>query len=331
MRVGGQVSRWIRTDDADAAVEVITECADLGIDCLVVGEGTNLVCGDALFEGTVVHLDSRGVEIARDGAVALVTAAAGESWDDLVDATIDAGLAAFAPMSGIPGRVGATPVQNVGAYGSEIGQFLRSVDVWDRDRREFTTLQRSECGFAYRSSIFKTERDRFLITSVTFELPDQPTDPIRYDQLARALDVQVGDHAPGARIREHVRALRSAKAMLLDDADHDTWSAGSFFLNPIVSGTAAGALPAECPRYFAADGVKVSAAWLLESAGVVKGWRVRADSAAQVSTKHVLAFTNTGAATTAQVLELAHAMRDRVLDAFGVELVPEPRFVNCLW
>lgn len=331
LRTGGSVARWIRTDDADAAIEVITECADLDIPCLVVGGGTNLVCGDAPYEGAVVQLDSRGIAIERDDAIAYVTVAAGESWDDLVAITIDAGLAALAPMSGIPGLVGATPVQNVGAYGSDIAQLVHSVEAWDRARRELVTMTASACDFAYRTSIFKREQDRFLITSVTYAIPDEATDPVRYDQLANSLGLQVGEPAGGDVIREHVLALRRSKAMVLDDRDHDTWSAGSFFLNPVIDQARALALPVDCPRYPSGEQVKVSAAWLIEASGVARGWRVRPDAGARVSSRHVLAIANAGSATTAEIVELAHAMRDRVLESFGIALVPEPRFVNCSW
>lgn len=331
LRTGGPVARWFRTDDAAAAIELISECADLAIPCLVVGGGTNLVCGDAPFEGTVVQLDSRGIDIDRDGVTAIVTVAAGEPWDALVAITVETGLAALAPMSGIPGCSGATPVQNVGAYGSDIAEVLHSVEAWDRVSRELVTLDAAACRLAYRTSVFKREQDRYLITSITYVVPDSPTAPIRYDQLATSLGVQVGEAASGADIREHVLALRTSKAMVLDAEDHDTWSVGSFFLNPIIDAGRAQTLPAQCPRYPSGDQVKVSAAWLLEASGVSRGWSVRPEAAARVSGRHVLAITNAGGATTGEVLELAQALRDRVRAAFGIELVPEPRFVNCAW
>lgn len=331
LRVGGDVSRWIATDEVAAAIEIITECSDLGISCLVVGGGTNLVCADEPFEGCVVQLNTRGIDIVRNEESALVTFAAGENWDDVVAATLDEGMADLAPLSGIPGLVGATPVQNVGAYGTEISQILHSVDVWDRMDRELSTMSARECDLRYRSSIFKNDIDRFLITSVTFRLTVRPTASVRYDQLANSLGVGVGDDVSGADIREAVLELRRSKAMVLSDEDRDTWSIGSFFLNPLVDETFARALPAECPRYPAGGAVKVSAAWLLEASGVAKGWRTQPDSDAQVSTKHVLAVTNRGTASTGQIIELAHVMRDRVQESFDIELVPEPRFVNCSW
>lgn len=335
IRAGGAVSQWIRTDDPIAAAEYISECADVSIPCLVVGGGTNLICGDDAFAGSVVQLSNRGIKFERVGDSFLVDVAAGESWDDLVAATVEAGLAALAPLSGIPGLVGATPVQNVGAYGTDISQVLHSVEAWDRSSRSFITFDANECALSYRSSVFKNEQDRYLITSVRFSLPNNSSDVIRYEQLANSLGITVGDAAPGAHIREHVLDLRRAKAMVLDPADHDAWSVGSFFLNPIMSAAAAQGLPAECPRHPAGDHVeeqvKVSAAWLLEAAGVSKGWRSTPDSLAQVSSRHVLAITNTGGASTAAIIELAHAMRDRVVAAFGIELIPEPRFVNCSW
>ena len=321
----------MRTDEPIAAAELISECADVSIPCLVVGGGTNLICGDTAFDGSVIQLINRGIDFERVGDTFLVDVAAGESWDDLVAATVDAGLAALAPLSGIPGSVGASPVQNVGAYGTDIAQVLHSVHAWDRTTRSFITLNASECTLSYRSSVFKSQQDRYLITSVRFSLPNNSSDAIRYEQLANSLGITVGDAAPGAHIREHVLDLRRAKAMVLNETDHDTWSAGSFFLNPIISASVAHALPVECPRYPAGDLVKVSAAWLLEAAGVFKGWRCTPESAAQVSSRHVLAVTNTGGASTAAIIELAHAMRDRVSATFGIELIPEPRFVNCSW
>jgi UDP-N-acetylmuramate dehydrogenase len=331
IRAGGAVSQWIRTDDPIAAAEYISECADVSIPCLVVGGGTNLICGDDAFAGSVVQLSNSGINFERVGDSFLVDVAAGESWDDLVAATVEAGLAALAPLSGIPGLVGATPVQNVGAYGTDIAQVLHSVDAWDRASRSFITLDAGECELSYRSSIFKNEQDRYLITSVRFSLPNNSSDAVRYEQLANSLGVTLGDAVPGVHIREHVLDLRRAKAMVLDPSDHDTWSVGSFFLNPIMSAVAAQALPVNCPRYPASEQVKVSAAWLLEAAGVSKGWRSTPDSLAQVSSRHVLAITNTGGASSAAIIELAHAMRDRVSAAFGIELIPEPRFVNCSW
>jgi UDP-N-acetylmuramate dehydrogenase len=331
IRSGGVVSQWIQTDDPIAAAELISECADVAIPCLVVGGGTNLICGDDAFDGSVVQLSNRGIDFERVGDSFLVDVAAGESWDDLVAATVEVGLAAMAPLSGIPGLVGATPVQNVGAYGTDIAQVLHSVEAWDRASRSFITFDANECELGYRSSVFKNEQDRYLIISVRFSLPNNSNEVIRYDQLAASLGIAVGEAAPGAHIREHVLDLRREKAMVLDDSDHNTWSVGSFFLNPIVNSAAADALPVDCPRYQLGEHVKVSAAWLLEAAGVSKGWRCSPDSAAQVSSRHVLAVTNTGGASTAAIIELAHAMRDRVSAAFGIELIPEPRFVNCTW
>ncbi len=278
-----------------------------------------------------MQLSNRGIDFERVGDSFLVDVAAGESWDDLVAATVEAGLAALAPLSGIPGLVGATPVQNVGAYGTDISQVLHSVEAWDRASRTFVTFDVGACELNYRSSVFKSQQDRYLITSVRFSLPNNSSDVIRYDQLATSLGISVGDAAPGVHVREHVLDLRRAKAMVLDPADHDTWSVGSFFLNPIMSEVAAQALPIDCPRYPAGEQVKVSAAWLLEAAGVSKGWRCTPDSAARVSSRHVLALTNAGGASSAAIIELAHAMRDRVMTAFGIELIPEPRFVNCSW
>ena len=243
---------------------------------------------------------------------------------------VDEGRGGIEALSGIPGLTGATPIQNVGAYGQEVAETVRGVLVWDRRSHTERWLTAEQCGFGYRTSAFKRNPHRHLVLAVRFQLPQgQPGSPVRYAELAGELGVSVGDFAPLADVRDAVLRLRSGKGMVLDADDHDTWSAGSFFTNPILSASAAEALPPEAPRYPQPDGsVKTSAAWLIEQAGFGKGFALSAGARAAVSSKHSLALTNRGGATTAELLELARAIRDGVREQFQIELQPEPLLVG---
>lgn len=327
MRIGGTVDAWIVARTEEACIEAVVECDDIGAPVLVVGGGSNIVGNDEHFAGTVVQVACTGMELQeREGFVHAVVAA-GEDWDAFVQRTLQFGSGCLAPLSGIPGLVGATPIQNVGAYGTEVSQFIDSVRVWDRRERVVRDIPGEDCGFGYRSSAFKAELDRYLVLEVTFTLPYTGEVVVGYQQLADALGVDVGDAAEGIDARHAVLDLRRAKGMVLDAADHDTWSVGSFFVNPIIGADQAAALPAQCPSYPSVDGTKVSSAWLIESCGIDRGFQLPG-SGARVSTKHTLAICNTGAATSAQVVQLARAIRDRVLDRYGIELTPEPRLVG---
>jgi UDP-N-acetylmuramate dehydrogenase len=231
-------------------------------------------------------------------------------------------------MSGIPGLVGATPIQNVGAYGAEVSELISTVRTLDRSTGQLKTLFPTECGFAYRTSRFKSDPGRFLVLSVTFQLPlGSMSQPIRYPELARALGIDVGQRAPAPEVRQAVLALRTAKGMVLAEDDHDTWSAGSFFTNPLISSAQARTLPPDAPRFNQADGmIKTSAAWLIERAGFGKGY---GNGAARLSRKHTLALTNRGRATAADLLSLAREIRAGVQTKFDIELVPEPVLVGC--
>jgi UDP-N-acetylmuramate dehydrogenase len=224
--------------------------------------------------------------------------------------------------------VGATPIQNVGAYGAEVSELISMVRTLDRSTGQLKTLFPIECGFGYRSSRFKSDPGHFVVLSVTFQLPlGSMSQPIRYPELARVLGVEVGQRAPATEVRQAVLALRSAKGMVLVEDDHDTWSAGSFFTNPILSQARALALPADAPRFSQPDGtVKTSAAWLVEQAGFGKGY---GRGAARLSAKHTLALTNRGAASATELLGLAREIRAAVQAKFGIELVPEPVLVGC--
>ena len=318
---------------------------------LVLGGGSNLVVPDEGFPGTVVRIASRGLrrERAADGSVEL-TAAAGEDWDPLVAACAADGLAGLECLSGIPGLAGATPIQNVGAYGQEVGGTVSAVRAYDRERAVISSLPASECGFGYRTSVFKRQAQavaaatgRFVVLAVTFRLTSSPLSlPVRYRELAGRLGIPEGGQAPLAEVRTAVLALRRGKGMVLDPADPDTRSAGSFFTNPVLDADGFAALrrlvarshgeDARIPCYPAGGGrMKVPAAWLIEQAGFWKGYPGKPDDPApgpRISTKHTLALVNPGEATTASLLELAREVRDTVRRTFGVELTPEPVLIG---
>jgi UDP-N-acetylmuramate dehydrogenase len=304
---------------------------------LVVGGGSNLVVGDDGFDGTVVHLESRGHTVERHDGEALLCVEAGQDWEELVAATVEAGLGGLECLSGIPGGAGATPVQNVGAYGVEIADLLVDVTLYDRVADDVVTVPAAELGLDYRTSRLK-HSDREVVLAVRFRLStDGLSAPIRYAELARTLGVEPGSRAPLAPVRQAVLDLRRGKGMVLDEADHDTWSAGSFFTNPVVAPAvadevarrAAAADRRPVTAWPTADGrVKLSAAALIERAGVPRG-HPGPDAGVRVSTRHTLALTNRGGGTTAELLALARDVRDRVDEAFGVRLVPEPVLVGC--
>jgi UDP-N-acetylmuramate dehydrogenase len=329
LRVGGPARRMITVKTEAELVEAVRDLDASGEPLLVLGGGSNLLVGDAGFDGTVIKIATQG--IAEDTAAcsgAVITVAAGEPWDPLVRYAVERGWSGLEPMSGIPGLVGATPIQNVGAYGAEVSELISMVRTLDRSTGQLKTLFPIECGFGYRSSRFKSDPGHFVVLSVTFQLPlGSMSQPIRYPELARVLGVEVGQRAPAADVRQAVLALRTAKGMVLVEDDHDTWSAGSFFTNPILSQARALALPADAPRFSQPDGtVKTSAAWLIEQAGFSKGY---GRGAARLSAKHTLALTNRGAASAAELLSLAREIRAGVQAKFGIELVPEPVLVGC--
>ncbi|PIE28232.1 MAG: UDP-N-acetylenolpyruvoylglucosamine reductase, partial [Micrococcales bacterium] len=314
LRVGGPASRVAIVEDTDALVAAVQQADCAGEPVLVVGGGSNLLAGDTGFDGTVVVVRTRGVRVADVSACggATVWVAAGEPWDEFVVQAVAQGWAGIEALSGIPGLVGATPMQNVGAYGQEVAQTIASVRTYDRVDRQLRTFAAAECGFGYRSSRFKTQPGRYLILEVGFQfrLGDLGA-PVAYAELARTLGVEPGQRAPMTEVRAVVLQLRRGKGMVLDVADHDTWSAGSFFTNPVVPSDAA--LPQEAPRYPAGTGrIKSSAAWLIEQAGFPKGYGLPGPAA--LSTKHSLAVTNRGTATAEDVLALAREVQGGVKD-----------------
>ncbi|HEX4978021.1 MAG TPA: UDP-N-acetylmuramate dehydrogenase [Nocardioides sp.] len=328
-RLGGPPRRLVTTGTAEELVAAVSAADDAGEPVLLLAGGSNLVVADEGFAGTVVRIAGRGVreEVDTCGG-ATVTVAAGEVWDDLVALAVERGWLGIEALSGIPGSVGATPVQNVGAYGQEVADTIASVRCWDRVDRAYRTLAAADCGFGYRTSRFKRDPGRLVVLEVTFQLRlGDLGAPVRYAELARTLGVEVGERAPAAAVREAVLGLRRGKGMVLDAGDHDTWSAGSFFTNPVLPADVAAALPQEAPRWEQPDGsVKTSAAWLIEHAGFDKGY---GNDRVALSTKHTLALTNRGGATTADLLDLAGEVRRGVLSRFGVRLENEPVLVGC--
>jgi UDP-N-acetylmuramate dehydrogenase len=329
LRVGGPARRFITAETEAELVAVVRDLDAAGEPLLILGGGSNLLVGDDGFAGTVVRIDTRGISedvAACSGAV--LTVAAGEPWDGLVGYTVDREWSGLEALSGIPGLVGATPIQNVGAYGAEVSQTISTVRTLDRATGQLRTLFPIECGFGYRTSRFKTEPGRHVVLSVTFQLRlGSMSAPVRYPELARSLGVEVGTRAAAVDVRARVLALRGAKGMVLAEDDHDTWSAGSFFTNPVLDPSAAAALPPDAPRFAQADGmIKTSAAWLIDHAGFGKGFGV---GEARLSTKHTLAVTNRGSATADDVLALAREVRRGVQQRFGILLSPEPVLVGC--
>jgi len=326
-RLGGPARRFVEATTEKQLIDTVADCDSRGEPVLVLGGGSNVLIADEGFDGTVVKVATRGVRAeAADCSGAQLEVAAGETWDDLVARAVAAQWSGMETLSGIPGSVGAVPIQNVGAYGAEVATLIQRVRTWDRAEGAIRTFAAAECGFGYRDSRFKREKGRHLVLRVDFQLPlGELGQPVRYPELARALGVEVGQRAPAARVRETVLAIRRRKGMVLDANDHDTWSAGSFFTNPILTPEQAASLPAEAPRFPAGEGVKTSAAWLIQHAGFPAG---HGSGPARLSTRHVLALTNRGHATTADVLALAREIRDGVRERFGITLVPEVNLVG---
>jgi UDP-N-acetylmuramate dehydrogenase len=342
LRLGGAAGRLVETRDEAALVDAVRAADRAGEPLLVLGGGSNVVVADAGFPGTVVRIASRGIEQtdAGPGRVALEVQA-GEPWEPLVARCVAQGLAGVECLSGIPGSVGATPIQNVGAYGQEVSGTIRSVRVLDRERDAVATLGAEACAFTYRSSAFKRTPGRWVVLAVTYVLErSEAAEPIRYPELARALGVEAGARPPLRDVREAVLGLRRAKGMVLDPTDPDSVSAGSFFTNPVLDEATFAALERRVaerlgdgvrpPAYPGGAGhVKTSAAWLIERAGFARGHGNPGGIA--ISAKHTLALTNRGAGSTAELVALAREIADGVHDAFGVEIVPEPVFVGTGW
>jgi UDP-N-acetylmuramate dehydrogenase len=345
--VGGPAARFIEAGGDDQVVAVVREADLSGEPVLVLGGGSNLVVADEGFPGTVVHMATRGMDVTnRDGVVVMVVAA-GEDWDTLVELCVGEGLSGLECLSGIPGLAGATPIQNVGAYGQEVADIIVGVRAYDRLLDKVVELTNADCGFGYRTSAFKRRAaasrgarspaaatGRFVVLGVTFRLARGPLSaPVRYRELARVLGVTDGARVPLAEARSAVLALRRGKGMVLDPDDPDTRSAGSFFTNPVLDRAQFAQVKRRAgeqvsvPHFPAPGGhVKVPAAWLIEHAGFGKGYPD--GGSARISSKHTLALTNAGGATSAGLVALAREIRNGVRQAFGVELVNEPVLVG---
>lgn len=326
LRLGGPARTVETVSDAGELVSAVREAAEEQRPVLLIAGGSNLVVSDAGFDGTALLVRTTGVEI--DGTT--ITAQAGENWDELVLRAVSAGLSGIEALSGIPGSVGATPIQNVGAYGQEVAETIAAVRILDRRSDRIETLGNDECGFGYRTSAFKRDPGRWVVLEVTFELSDTgESAPVAYAQLAAALGVSEGDRVPLADVREAVLELRRSKGMVLDGEDPDTRSAGSFFTNPFVDAAAleriAGAAGMPPPAWADADRFKTSAAWLIERAGFQRGQGDPQGIA--ISSKHVLALTNRGNGTTAELLAMQDEIVDAVRERFGVTLEREPTLV----
>jgi UDP-N-acetylmuramate dehydrogenase len=326
LRVGGPATKIVHVSTEAEIIAAIEEAGDTPI--LIMGGGTNVLIADKGFDGTVIRISNNSVQAEVDACSgATLTIGAGEDWDLFVQTTINSGFAGLETLSGIPGTVGAAPIQNIGAYGHEVSEFITRVRTYDRQEKALKTFTNSECEFSYRNSYFKAHPGRYVVLEVQFQIRiGEESDPITYLELARKLGVQLGDKAPVVATREAVLELRASKGMLLSADDHDSWSAGSFFTNPIVSQQEADALPDAAPKWPLIDGrVKISAAWLIENAGMHKGDEV---GGARISTKHVLALTNAGDATASDIAELAKRARDHVKAKFGITLEAEVNLVG---
>jgi UDP-N-acetylmuramate dehydrogenase len=324
--VGGPATKIVQVSTEAQIIAAIEEAGDTPI--LIMGGGTNVLIADKGFEGTVIRISNNSVQSEVDACSgATLTIGAGEDWDVFVQTTIASGFAGLETLSGIPGTVGASPIQNIGAYGHEVSEFITRVRTYDRQEKVLKTFTNSECQFSYRNSLFKAHPGRYVVLDVQFQIRrGELSDPITYLELAKKLGVELGDKAPVVATRAAVLELRASKGMLLSSEDHDSWSAGSFFTNPIISQQAADALPNAAPKWPLNDGrVKISAAWLIENAGMHKGDEV---GGARISTKHVLALTNSGDATAADIAELAKRARDHVKEIFGITLEAEVNLIG---
>ena len=354
LKVGGLARRIVVAADEEAIVAAVRAADAADEPLLIIGGGSNLLVADSGFDGTVLRIEaSEGPVDGRRGARGVVDlrVAAGHPWDALVAETLQRGWAGLEALSGIPGLTGATPVQNVGAYGSEIAQVLSSVRTWDRLAGRIVELDRQALAFGYRDSMLKRSAagasPRYVVLSVDLRLNEERLGaPVRYAELARALGVELGERVEAQRVRSAVLQLRAAKGMILDPEDPDTYSAGSFFTNPVVGADFATTLPAGVPRWPQGTGpdaaVKISAAWLIERAGFSKGFGLPgsygpdgihgydvAQGRASLSTKHTLALSNRGGANAEDLLALARTVRDGVERAYGLRLEPEPLLVGC--
>lgn len=338
LRVGGEAQNVVEAASSDQLVQHVRDCWTSGEPWLLIGGGSNLLISDDGFDGTVIRALNRGIErlplsstnVEKD--VVAFRVQAGEPWDAVVAYAVANSLSGIEALSGIPGSAGAAPIQNIGAYGQELADTLASIEFLDFQTGERITIPADQLGLGYRTSAMKRGR-LGVVLSIDLRLEhSELSQPVAYDQLATALDVAPGERAPLAQVRNAVLELRASKGMVLSDDDPDSVSAGSFFTNPIVNENFARGLPMDAPRWILdpdapESQVKLSAAWLIERAGIRRGFSLPG-SAAAISSKHTLALVNTGGATAEQVAELARYVHLRVLSEFGVKLQPEPQLIG---
>ncbi|MBK5111568.1 MAG: UDP-N-acetylmuramate dehydrogenase [Thermoleophilia bacterium] len=338
--LGGPADRLIRAESEEELIETVREADRDREKVFVIAGGSNVVIADEGVHATAIHVASHGIKTARepDERVSL-TVQAGEQWNAVVAASVADRLSGLECLAGIPGTTGATPIQNVGAYGQEVASTITALRVYDRESGETVTLAPADCGFGYRTSRFKGG-DRYVVLAVTFTLtPSELSEPVAYPQLAEALGIEVGQRAPLSDVRIAVHALRRAKGMVIDPTDPDSVSVGSFFTNPVLTGSDFEQLQQraaervgpddQLPTYPAPEGrVKTSAAWLIERSGFSRGY---GDGDVGISDRHTLALINRGEGTTAELVALAREIADGVERDFGVKLVPEPVFVGHSW
>jgi UDP-N-acetylmuramate dehydrogenase len=319
LRVGGTPNSLVVATSESEIIAAVSANPN----ALVLGGGSNVIVSDD-FNGDVIKIESTGFENDESAcAGAWVTVAAGHDWNDFVTSAVTNGWTGIEGLAGIPGTVGATPIQNVGAYGQSVSDTIAQVRAWNKKTKSVDTIFAADCEFGYRTSIFKSAPDTWVILSVTFQLPlGTMSAPIAYNELAAKLNVEIGDRVSTSELQSAVLELRSGKGMVLDSADHDTWSVGSFFMNPRVA-----VAPENAPNWPEADGtVKVSAAWLIEQAGFNKGFTLTGRAA--LSSKHTLAITNRGSATSTDISELADHIVQGVKAKFDIELKPEATFIS---
>lgn len=327
LRVGGPARKIVHAHSEAELIEFVKAADSAKEPILILGGGSNLLISDAGFAGTVIRVESKGNALDYDACSGgMIEVSAGEDWDKFVKISIEKGFADLESLSGIPGTVGGAPIQNIGAYGHEVSETIARVKTYDRSKGEVKTFTNTECKFSYRNSIFKEQPGRYVILTVTFQLRKGAQSlPITYAELAKQLSVNIGDQVEVTKVREAVLKLRASKGMLIN-LENEINSAGSFFVNPILSKSAADKLPADAPRWPQNDGkIKTSAAWLMEHSGVVKGEKL---AGAQISDKHVLALTNSGDATAEDIVELAKKARKKVYEKFGIKLEAEVQLVG---
>lgn len=338
--VGGPAARFEVARTEAEIIDAVRTADAAGEPLLIIAGGSNLVVSDDGYPGTVLKVASEGLAVnsADSCGGVSIQVQAGHPWDAFVDHAVHHAFSGVEALSGIPGSTGATPVQNVGAYGQDVSQTIWQVRVWDREAGAVRTFVPSELKFAYRDSLLKQTTvngsPRYVVLTVEFQLAlGRMSAPVRYAELARALGVEQGQRAYAMDVRREVLRLRASKGMVLDPADRDTYSTGSFFTNPVLTEAVAASLPEDAPRYLAGEGlVKTSAAWLIDRAGFPKGYGLEQGSVAggraSLSTKHTLALTNRGDATAKDLLALAREVRDGVKARFGIELHNEPLLIG---